>query len=293
MADPQFVAGDEPEEADAAPPRDFRRLRELILERRTRMPKRLVQIAEFAIDRPQEIAFGRVAEVAAQAGVQPSAMIRFAQALGYTGFSDLQAVFLAHARERWPEYRERLVAIDEARGGDVASLLQGFMRAAATSIERLRDTISPDALRRAADTLAGAETIYLLGTRRAFPVAAYLAYALRQLAVRCELVDQLAGLGPEHVAMISPRDALLAVSFTPYAPLTLDFTGSVFRRGVPVVAITDAALSPLAKIATVWLEVEEADHAAFRSLAGTFAVATTLAVAVAAKREAKPSFLIE
>ena len=92
----------------SAAPRDFRELRTLILERRDRLPKRLVQVADFAIHHPQEIAFGRVAELARKAQVQPSTMIRFAQALGYSGFSDLQLVFQSYARDRWPDYNTRL-----------------------------------------------------------------------------------------------------------------------------------------------------------------------------------------
>ena len=267
-------------------PRDFQGLRQLIVRRRGALPKRLIQVADFVLAHPQEIAFGRVAELAAQAGVQPSTMIRFAQALGYSGFSELQSVFLARARERWPDYHERLEALGGGPAPDTAGLLRGFMRAATESIERLADTIDRDTLDLAVDVLAGAETVYLLGARRAFPATAYLAYALRRLAVRCELVDQLSGLAAEQVALIARRDALLAVSFTPYAPLTLEMATAAFRRGVPVVAVTDTPFSPLVQVARVWLEVAEADHAAFRSLAGTLALATTLAVAVASRRSA-------
>ncbi len=269
------------------PPRDFKRLRAFIIERRSRLPKRLVQVADFAIARPQEIAFGRVADVAALAGVQPSTMIRFAQALGYSGFSEIQAVFLGYARERWPDYRERLEALgDETHGRAAADLLHGFMRASTESVDRLGDTIDPNALRRAVELLAQARTITLLGTRRAFPVVAYLSYALLRLGVRCELVEQSAGLGPEQAALIEAGDVLLAVSFSPYAPLTLELATAVHARGVAVVAITDGPFSPLAQVANVWLEVVEADHAAFRSLAGTFTLAATLAVAVAARHGA-------
>lgn len=267
------------------PPRDFKRLRERILEHRNKLPKRLIQVADFAIARPQEIAFGRVADVAALAGVQPSTLIRFAQALGYSGFSDLQAVFLGHARERWPDYRERLEALTaDGADGRAAELLHGFVRASMDSLDRLTETVDAETLNRAVDVLAGAATIYLLGTRRAFPATAYLAYALGRLGVRCELVEQVAGLGPEKIAVAGIDDVALAVSFTPYAPLTLELATAAHRRGVPVVAITDSPFSPLIAVATVWLEVVEADHAAFRTLAGTFALAATLAVAVAARR---------
>jgi len=283
-----------PEAADTVAsdplPRDLQTLLRHILDRRPSLPKRLIQVADFALAHPQEIAFGRVADVAALADVQPSTLVRFAQALGYSGFSEMQSVFVARARERWPDYRERLEALDaSAHATDAAALLHGFMQASTNSIARVGSSVDAQSLNQAVRLLADAKTIYLLGTRRAFPATAYLSYALRRLSVRCELVEQLAGMGVEQTALIGPRDALLAVSFTPYAPFTLELASSTFGRGVPVVAVTDSPFSPLVRVATVWLEVAEADHAAFRSLAGTFAVAATLAVAVAAQRDRSAS----
>ena len=91
-------------------------------------------------------------------------------------------------------------------------------------------------------------------------------------------------LGREQIALAGPRDAVLAVSYTPYAPATVDLTTIAAQRGNPVVAITDSPSSPLARLATVRLDVEEADHGAFRSLAATFALAMTLAVGTAERK---------
>ena len=161
----------------AETPRDFKSLRALIMARRDRLPKRLVQVGTFAVDHPQEIAFGRVADLAAQAGVQPSTLVRFAQTLGYSGFSDLQAVFRAHARQRWPDYRERLetLAADApAQASDPVSLLHGFVHAARVSLDHLEQTVDPEALDEAVRRLAEARSISLVGTRRVYPVALYL-----------------------------------------------------------------------------------------------------------------------
>jgi len=278
------VAGDE-----TSAPRDFRTLRAVILERRDDLPKRLVQVADFAIQHPQEIAFGRVAELARQAGVQPSTLIRFAQALGYSGFSDLQLVFQSHARDRWPDYNARLEALhDGAHAGGVMGLLDGLVEASCASARDFRQAVDVEALNQAVDRLAQARTIHIVGVRRAFPVAVYLAYALQKLGARCDLIDQLGGLGSRQADLISPDDALLAVTFTPYAGETLATVRSVFERGITVVGITDSPFSPLVQASHVWLEVAEADYAGFRSLAATFALATTLAVALVSKREASP-----
>jgi DNA-binding MurR/RpiR family transcriptional regulator len=276
---------------DAAPldaalaPRDFRELRALILERRDRLPKRLVQVADFSIQHPQEIAFGRVAELARKAHVQPSTMIRFAQALGYSGFSDLQLVFQSYARDRWPDYNTRLEVLhDGAHGGDMLSLLDGLVEASCTSARDFRQSVDVEALEQAVDRLAPARTIHVVGVRRAFPVAVYLTYAFQKLGARCDLIDQLGGLGSRQADLIGPEDALLAVSYTPYAGETLASARAAFERGVPVVGITDSPFSPLVQVSHVWLEVAEADYSGFRSLSASFALATTLAVGTVSQR---------
>jgi len=267
-------------------PADYDGLRVVLLARRETLPKRLRQLADFALERPEEMAFGTAAAIASHAGVQPSTLVRFAQALGYAGFSHLQQVFRARLRERFPDYRERLRGLRHGEGGEsrAVSLLDGFVGAASLSLDRLRDSLNPQDLSRAIAMLADADTIYLLGARRVFPVAAYLAYAFGKLAVRTILIDHIAQLGPEQLAIATPRDAVLAISFTPYAPVTVELAAAAARRTVPVVAITDSAFSPLAAAADVWLAVAAADYGAFRSLSASFALATTLAVGTAERR---------
>ncbi len=278
-------------DAPADIPRDFKSLRALIMARRDMLPKRLVQAGDFAVDHPQEIAFGRVADLAAQAGVQPSTLVRFAQTLGYSGFSDLQAVFRAHARQRWPDYRERLetLAADApAEAADPHSLLHGFVHAARVSLDHLQQTVDPDALDESVRRLAEARSISLVGTRRVYPVALYLSYALRKLGARCELVDNAGGLGHRQVELLGAEDVVLAVSFTPYAAETLALCRAASRAGARVIAITDSPFSPLTEVAATWLEVAETDHAGFRSLSATFALATTLCVALAERQARFP-----
>ncbi|WP_246505064.1 MurR/RpiR family transcriptional regulator [Microvirga antarctica] len=271
--------------AEAAP-EDYEGLRQLLLHRREAMPKRLKQLAAFALAHPEEMAFGTVAGIAEHAGVQPSTLVRFAKSLGYDGFSHLQQLFRDRLRERFPDYRERLRGLREAEGHHVhaVSLLDGFAAAAAVSLERMRGSVRPEELSRSIETLAKADTIYLLGARRVFPVSLYCAYAFGKLGVRAILIDHIAQLGPEQLATATERDAVLAISFTPYAPVTAELAAAAARRDIPVVAITDSAFSPLVPSADVWLEVAESDFGAFRSLSASFALAMALVVGTAEKR---------
>lgn len=255
-----------------------------------RLPKRLRQVASFATEHPDEIALGTAATIAMRAGVQPSTLVRFAKALDLGGFSDLQQVFRARLKERFPDYRQRVASLRANDGGGTLSgpLLAGFADAAVVSIDRLRASADPHLIDKAIDRLAGADIVHIVGARRVFPVASYLAYAFAKLGQRCALVDHVGQLGPEQAALAGPRDVALVISFTPYAPASVDLAQILARRGVPIVAITDSAFSPLAPLAEIRLEVDEADYGAFRSLAATFALAMTLAVGTAERKGQDP-----
>ena len=279
---------DSDSEAGAAP-RDFAALRALILARAERLPRRLTQVASYALENPDEIAFGTAAGVAAAAGVQPSTLVRFSQALGYQGFSDLQEVFRARLRERVPSYDERLKQM-RAHGhaaSQAGVLLEGFADAASRSIAGFRQKAEPAAIDRAVRLLAAAETIYLVGLRRSFPITVYMAYAMGKLGIRNILVDGVAGLGAEQLSFIGRNDALVAVSFTPYASETVALATTAKAKGCKVVSITDSAFSPISPIADIWLEVVEANFEGFRSMAATMALAMALSVATAGRRSEK------
>jgi DNA-binding MurR/RpiR family transcriptional regulator len=259
------------------PAGNYERLRAEIIARAGAMPKRLAQIAEFAIASPDEIALGTVGSIAARAGVQPSTLVRFAQALGFQGFSDLQAVYRRKLQDRWPDYHDRISSlraqIQDDPGG---ALLAGFSEATIRSILRLREAWDAEKFARAAGIIAAAETIYLAGNRRAFPASAYLAYLFGKLEMRHRLLTNLAHM--DEFAGASARDALIAISFTPYTPATVESASQAARQGVSVVAITDSTFSPLVNIAQVWLEAVEEDFAGFRSLGATFSLCMALAI---------------
>jgi DNA-binding MurR/RpiR family transcriptional regulator len=268
-------------------PSDFEALKNRLIQIKPDLPKRLQQVAAFALDNPQEMALGTASSIAARAEVQASTLVRFAQAIGFGGFSELQAIFRSHLRDRWPDYPERMKALHASArdSGDPTHLLAGFADSATASLTRLRETVSRADLDQATELLGAAQTVYLVGQRRAFSVSHYLSYALAQLGVRAVLVDNVGSLGPEQMDNATPRDALIAISFAPYTPFTIELTRKARERGTPIVVITDSPLSPLAGLADVRFEIAESDFGSFRSLAATFCLAITLAVALADKRE--------
>ncbi len=274
----------------AAVPRDFDSLRAAIIERQDQMPKRLAQVAAFALANPDDIAFGTAASIAAAADVQPSTLVRLAHHLGYQGFSDLQTIFRGRLRERNSSYEERLISLEQSESGSAeAVVLNGFLTAAIQSLSRLSQQLPAETFSRAVEILSGAETIYLLGKRRSYPLAAHMSYAFSKLGIRHQIVASPNGVDPETIQFATPKDAALAISFSPYAPETIRHTEAMQQGRTPVVALTDSPFSPLARAADCWFEVSEADFSGFRSISASMALCMALPVAIAEKRRHRKS----
>jgi DNA-binding MurR/RpiR family transcriptional regulator len=257
----------------------------VMIKRKASLPKRLAQIAAFCLANPEDIAFGTAASIASAANVQPSTLVRLAQHFGYEGFSEFQGIFRDRLRERNLSYEERLASLEKNREHvEEAELLKGFIAAAAQSIDKLATSIDPADFAAAVRVIAKAETIFLVARRRAYPLAAQMAYAFGKLHLRYQIVASPNGTDADIVEFATPRDCAIVTSFAPYAPETVKAAETLAARGVPVIAITDSVLSPLAGVARHWFEVAESDFSGFRSISASMALAMALPVAVAEAR---------
>lgn len=245
------------------------------------MSKQLQRIARYALEQPHELALGTVAAVAEATEVQPSAMIRFANALGYGGFSEMQQVFRGHLLERSDSYRER---IEKMRRKQVsgsrapAGVLHALIGESVAELGQLEEKILQPDLKAAVKLIAGAPRIHVLAQRRAFPVAGYLAYALNKLELRTHLLDGTGGMLRESLNSIAPGDVLVVASFSSYSPEVIDAAAAAKQLGAAVIAITDGPMSPLMASARVCFELADDSSKPFRSLVAPLCLAQALVV---------------
>ncbi|MEO8675314.1 MAG: MurR/RpiR family transcriptional regulator [Casimicrobiaceae bacterium] len=253
------------------------------------LPARLQDIARFALGNPDALALGTVAHVAREARVPPSAVVRFANALGFTGFTDLQKIYRERLVARSATYRERIETL-RRDGRDRGSVMAPLVASAIVDLERLREHEQPDKLREAASLLLAAGTVFLLAQRRAFPIASYLSYALAQLELPALLLDNVGGMLRQQAAAARRDDVLVVASFRNYSPDVIETADHCAARGVAVVAITDQPVSPLARAARVRFDVGDDLAQPFRSLVAPLCVAQALVMAVGyAMAEQRPA----
>ncbi|WP_374431231.1 MurR/RpiR family transcriptional regulator [Tabrizicola sp.] len=265
------------------PPRTVEAFRERLNALHGHLPRRLQQCADHVAMHLDRIALSTVAQVAQGAGVPPSAVMRFCQEMGFSGYAEMQRLFREALSRAAPDYTTRLANLKAGGAGQPATLVAEFVEAGRQSMEALARDLNETVLNQSVELLSQARTIHIAGFRRSFPVASYLAYVFDKLGVPAVLHDGVAGL--QHRAALQPGDALLAITFAPYSEETLALATQARDRGLPVVALTDPPARELSGLADAVLSVTEIDFGAFRSLSAVIALALSLAVAVAARRE--------
>lgn len=272
--------------SDIPAPHSIEAFHERLNELSDSLPKRLKQCAEYFAVNSDRIALSTVSEMAAAAGVQPSALIRFCQILGFSGYSELQKLFRDSYAPALPDYETRLNNLKERGAASPAAMLAEFVDAGRMSLEKLTRTVDARVLDEAVAVLARAGTIHIIGHKRAFPVSSYLAYAFEKMHIPAMLHDGVGKLAHRHA--IREGDALIAITFVPYTQETLELALDCAAHRIPVVAITDSASGPLHRQGVLAMQVSEANFGAFRSLSATLSLAIALAVAVGTSRNGHP-----
>jgi DNA-binding MurR/RpiR family transcriptional regulator len=274
---------------EKSPPGNFDQLTAEISNHYEQLPKRLRDIARFALENPSVMALETIANIARTAKAQPSAVIRFAKALGYSGFSEMQRIYQGHVAEQSASYKERIRS--EMEHGDFQSsdtprsLLHQYCDANIVSLRNLEAGVDPATLEKAVKLIRNASHIYIMAQRRSFPVANFLMYMLSHVDCRTHLLDGQGGMLVEQAQAMTADDLLITISFYPYAEDTVEVVSTAKDKGMPLIGISDSDLSPICIGSDAHFSIHDAEVHQFRSLSATMVLAQVLATSLAFDNE--------
>jgi DNA-binding MurR/RpiR family transcriptional regulator len=246
------------------------------------LPPQLRTAARFVLDHPRDVALLSMREQAKRAQVKPATMTRLAKRLGLDGYDAVRGLYADSIRAERLDFSRRAgeQLADQRVQGDRA-LASRTAATLAHDIEALQSSAALDRIAEAAAALAAAGRVYCLGLRACHAVAWQLHYVLSLAGRPCELLDGAGGVGLDALRRAGDGDVLFAASIRPYTRATVGAAHYAHRRGVPIVAVTDSEVSPLARMARHVIVVSTASPSFFHSIAAGFAVAEILAAIVA------------
>jgi DNA-binding MurR/RpiR family transcriptional regulator len=245
-------------------------------------------VAQYIVDHLDEAAFQTAEELARRANTSSSTVVRFSQALGFEGFPELQQA----ARD---EYRRRVGgggmgthgADPLAAAAPLFSLdhteFEAALAADHVNVEDTAHKLSRSDVEAAVDAIVSAEKVLIAGTDQMAFFASYLRHLLMLLDLRAEIVASPSQEALGRLSRIDDRTLVVGLSAGRPHPLITRTMKLARHRKAPTLAITDATLSEVARLARIRLYYSSNTPAFVRSHTALLSIIQALAYGVYAR----------
>ena len=246
-----------------------------------RLSKGHRKIAQYIVEHYDKAVFMTASKLGESVGVSESTVVRFASAMGYEGYPQLQRSLqeLVSHRLTANQRFEMSTEIDPREALSV--VLKSDVQNLRATMEQMDEAVFEDVVAR----LLNARAIYVMGLRSAAPLAQFMGYYLNYIFDNVHLVSSGATDVFEEISKLKENDVLVGISFPRYSSRTLEAMRFAKRCGAQVVAITDGPMSPLADMADATLTART-DMASFvDSLAAPLSLINALLVALGLHRK--------
>lgn len=209
----------------------------------TSMSKSHKKIADFIINHYDQAVFMTAAKLGAVLDISESTVVRFAMALGYSGYPEFQKDL-----EECVKLKLSAVQKMEAKYGrsSQSEVLVSVLESDMEKIQHTIDNLDPAAFETAMDIIMNARNIYIMGLRSNEPLAGFLHFYLNMFRGNVIRVNTTSVTETfEQMIRISEEDCFIGISFPRYSMRTLKAMEFANDRNAKVIAITDSQHSPM------------------------------------------------
>jgi DNA-binding MurR/RpiR family transcriptional regulator len=242
----------------------MKRINEAIAEKYSAMTKGQKILSEFVLEHCEKAAFMTSFELAAVSGVSQSTTVRFAVALGYSGYTEFQQALQSELKYRLSSLERFELMQDEPSENDLYDSITGTD---AHNIKKTAALNDIEVLKSLCTRLSFASKVYIYGQGFCSAAAMYL-YSYLKLILPNVCCVNLTGLEPiQSVAEIDSGDLLLAIGFPQYTMSTRRLVGYAHSREACVCTISESHESEIARHAEISMVSEYGDYGVNGSLA--------------------------
>ncbi|MFN7022264.1 MAG: MurR/RpiR family transcriptional regulator [Phycisphaerales bacterium] len=200
------------------------------------------RISTLLVDDATLLAFGNISDIAERVGTSRPSIVRFANKLGFDGFTSLQDWARQDVARRLSSPSQRI----RQKHGDAppirAALEQAVRETLGTLDDRRLDSL--------AKPIAAARSVWILSGETSMAGAIVLHSGLSMVRPHVNLV--LEQTAARQLSSARPGDTAVVYDFARYRRHSVITARTLADLGVTIVAITDGPLSPLASLTENW-----------------------------------------
>jgi DNA-binding MurR/RpiR family transcriptional regulator len=218
-------------------------------------------LAKHVLANHEGVAFSTVKELSAAAGVSEATVVRFAQALGFRGYPDLQREIrrVVRADMKGTERFKLAYAVKKpAKQGPLSAIIEREI----DNISVLEESLDLKTLARAARMLRVASEVMIVGTRSSAPLAHHMWFGLSKIEIKATRVLAITTETYDQLARMDAKSCIVVLGFPRYLRELVELLGFARRRGLKTLAITDSPFSALSGDLNLYAPVESAAYVA-------------------------------
>jgi DNA-binding MurR/RpiR family transcriptional regulator len=204
------------------------------------------RIAEAVLAEPTLLAFGTVSDLADRVGTSRPSIVRFANKLGFHGYTLLQQHVRSNLSQQLSRPSER-IRQDDNTAPPVRDVING-------GIASVLDAFEDGRVAELAAPVVQAEKVWILSGETSQAGAHALYSGLSMVRPRVRTLEEHA-IGTD-LSDAGPQDVAVVFDFFRYRRQVVTATRVLANAGVRIVAISDSALSPLVELADSWCQIE-------------------------------------
>ena len=248
----------------------------------TRFSKGQKLIAQYILKNYDKVAFMTACKLGEAVGVSESTVVRFANALGYSGYPKLQDALQEVIKNKLTTV-QRVDMVKEFN--DDSAILKKIVKSDMDNIKDTLEEIDEKAFEEAANRILKAKRIYIVGMRSSFTIAQYLGFYLGIILDSVHVIRTDMGDAFEQVVKINEDDVLIAISFPRYSKKSYQIVSYAKEKGAHIVSLTDSPFAPVASFTDNLLLVKSNMVSFVDSLVQALSIANALIVSVGMKEK--------
>ncbi|KAK3584120.1 hypothetical protein CHS0354_035196 [Potamilus streckersoni] len=250
----------------------------------TLSPK-LKVVAQYVVDYPQDFAVNSLNTVAAKLDIPQSTIVRLAKHFGFNNGQDFQRTVSKTVISNF-DYAGRIRHNTEAgqsAPGELnspADTLRSLVERNTVAMQHMQATVNAERLKNIVDLMVQAETVFLMGVRRVFPLILQMRYGLSHFHKKVVIIHGLGGMFREEAENIDKNSVLFTVSYYPYSSEPIDIQQIALDKGAKNILLTDSELHPMFDYMDERLIVRDGEFYGLRMLSASMNLVQSIVISV-------------
>ncbi len=262
--------------------KDSKQLIEDIQQQYPRLSKGQKLIAQYLIKHYDKVAFMTASKLGEEVGVSESTVVRFANALGFSGYPKMQDALQELIKNKLTTVQR--VEMHQEYSDD-CKILNKVLKSDMDNIKDTLEEMDENTFQQASEKLLNARKIYILGMRSSFTVAQYLGFYLDIILDNVHIIRMDMGDAFEQVVRINKDDVVVAISFPRYSKKSYQVVNYAKEKGAHIISITDSLFAPIASMSDTTLLVKSNMASFVDSLVPALSLCNALIVSIGMKEK--------